>query len=87
MVQVAGEAVMSVVFHKPPSTPPTKTVLWVASDESTMIALILPEATPLLALGFPLDGPIASLLGPLSCQASASMRLGLFMAACLDCLV
>ena len=57
---------MSVVFHSPPSTPPTQMVLWVASEESTRMALTRPEATPLFGRVFPLLLPTTSLLGPLS---------------------
>jgi len=70
-VQLEGAVVISVVFHKPPSTPPINTVLCVASFESTITALILPDAIPPLARVLPLEGPGTSLFGPLSCQVSA----------------
>src|SRR5689334_1567117 len=86
-VQVAGEAVMSVVFHSPPSTPPIQTVLLVASARSTQIALIRPlvAAVPLGPRGFPLEGPVRSLLGPRSVQVNAVVRReGFFFSALLS---
>ena len=69
-----GDAtVTSVVFHNPPSTPPIKTVLCVASAESTITALTLPEANPLFALVLPLEGPGTSLVGPRSAQVKAAV--------------
>ena len=66
---VAGRADILVVFHNPPATPPTHTVLPVASDKSIHIARILPDvigSVPGLVL--PLLGPTTSLKGPLSCH-------------------
>ena len=40
--QLAGETVISVVFHNPPSTPAAQTVFPVASARSGHIALTLP---------------------------------------------
>ena len=68
LIQLAGEALIFVVFQRPPSTPPIQTVLREGSVESTITALILPEAMPLLARVLPFDGPGTSLLGPLSTQ-------------------
>ena len=62
----AGEDVISVVFHKPPSMPPTKTVLLVGSERSVQIARILPLVIPLLGLLLPFVGPTMSANGPLS---------------------
>src|SRR5437868_14760301 len=70
-VQVAGEEVIFVVFHNPPSTPAHQTVLCVASAESIIIALMRPEVTSLFGRLLPLDGPTASELEPLSIQLNA----------------
>src|SRR6185312_9953129 len=77
-VQVAGEAEISVVFHKPPSIPPTHTVWFDASERSTQIALIRPLVTPPPARVLLLLGPTASELGPRSDQLSAEIPLGVF---------
>ena len=61
---------MLVVFQMPPHTPPTHTVFPVGSAISTHTAFILPEVMPLPGRGFPLLGPVASLLEPLSTQVS-----------------
>src|SRR5882672_6586439 len=58
-VQVAGDAVISLVFHTPPSMPPTHTVLLVTSARSTHMARMRPLVTPLPARVLPLDGPVA----------------------------
>ena len=74
MVQVAGEAVISVVFHNPPETLPANTVFLVGSSESIINALTRPAVMPLLALVLPLPAPTASALGPRSSQLSALRR-------------
>src|SRR6476661_1486282 len=69
-VQVAGDTVMSSVFHKPPSIPPTQTVLPVGSPISSQIARTRPEVLPFPGLPLPLLVPTASLFGPRSSQTS-----------------
>ena len=68
-------AVISVVFQRPPFIPPMITVLPVASDLSTKMALTLPEAKSPLARVLPFEAPGKSLIGPLSFQASPPILL------------
>ena len=81
---VAGLVLKFIVFHKPPPIPPAQTVFPDASERSTHIAFILPDATatpPSLLL--PLLTPTTSAVGPLSTQEAVVVRLR--MARCLLC--
>ncbi len=73
-VQDGDATVISVVFQSPPATPPTQTVLLSPSDRSTHIVLIRPLVTLDPSLPFPLLGPTASELEPLSAHVKAFIR-------------
>ena len=84
-VHVGVVTVMSVVFQIPPSTPPTQTVLPVASAKSTHTALIRPEVTPLPGLVLPFDGPTTSVKEPLSVQVKAVAAFGVAVCWSFNC--
>ena len=71
-VQLAGLLLIFVVFHTPPSTPATQTVLWVGSRESIIEALILPAVCSPAGRGLP--PTVKSPSGPLSIHDKADIR-------------